>query len=47
MVQALEWFSMCLNLLEIPLTYGTMNVTWYIASEEGRLLLNGFVMGIH
>jgi hypothetical protein len=47
MVLTLEWFSMHLNFLEIPLTYGTMTVPWYIVSEQGWLILNGFIIGIH
>jgi hypothetical protein len=34
-----------LNLSEVPLKYGIMTVSWYVVSEEGRLLLGGgFVM---
>lgn len=29
---------------EAPLTYGMMTIPWYTVSEEGRLLLDGFVV---
>jgi hypothetical protein len=35
---------MHLNFTEIPLTYKIMTVPCYVVSEEGQLLLEGFIM---
>jgi hypothetical protein len=44
MVLTLKRFPKHLNFLEMPLTYGIMAMTWYIVSEDGRLLVDGFIM---
>jgi hypothetical protein len=44
MALALEQFPVLLNFSGIPLAYGKMTVPWYIVSEEGRLLLDGFII---
>jgi hypothetical protein len=44
MVLILKRFHMCPNFPEMPLTCGIMVVPWNIVSEEGQLLIDGFVM---
>jgi hypothetical protein len=44
MVLTLKWFPMQLNFLELPSTYMLLTVPWYIISEKGQLLLEGFIM---
>jgi hypothetical protein len=46
MLLTVKRFPVSLNFSEIPLTYWIMTVPSYIVSEEGRLLLDGFVMDI-
>jgi hypothetical protein len=44
LVVTLKLFPMRPNFWEIPLTYGIVTVPEYILSEEGWLLLDGFIM---